>query len=333
MKQLLIYLLLFIGVIGELRAIETEKLVVLGGGPAGLTCSLFAAQAHLSPLVIEGNYRDGQIAAIDWIENYPGFPEGISGEELSQRIKLQSEKFGTQFCPNSIVEADLSQLPFKLTFQDGEELYCESLVIATGASPKWLGLESERALIGHGVSANALEDAPYFKGKQVGVVGGGDSAMEQALLLANYAEQVTLFHKGDRFTAAKYLQERVFDNPRIIISLNTAILEILGVENEQVEGIIVKDLKTQEETIIQLQGIFICNGRKPNTDIFLGQLEMNERGHILTRNSTSKTSKEGVFAAGDITSTPYRKVTTAVASGCISALDAIQYLSEKHPID
>lgn len=329
MKNVFVLLVMLTLFMGEALSAEIEKLVILGGGPAGLTCSLFAAQAHLTPLVIEGNQNEGQINAIYHIENYPGFPEGISGEELVQRIKIQAEKFGAKFCPNSVVSADLSRSPFRLAFQNGEELYCESLVIATGASPKWLGLESEQALIGYGVSANAIADGLPFNGKQVCVVGGGDSAMEQALFLAKGASHVMIFYKGEELTAAKYLQERVYCNPLINVCLNTTISEVLGVEEGHVTGVLVKDLKTLQEISIPLEGVFICNGRKPNTDIFFGQLEMDERGYIVTRFATSHTSKEGVFAAGDITHTPYRKVTTAVASGCVSALDAAKYLSER----
>lgn len=325
MKKILILFCLIICYSG-LSAEETEQIVILGGGPAGLTCSLFAAQAHLNPLVIEGNQVDGQVAYIQMIENFPGFPEGISGIELSKRIKIQAEKFGAQFCPNSVVGVDLTQNPFVLTFQDGETLLCKCLVIATGASPRWLGLESEKALIGHGISANAIIDGPQYAGQRVCVVGGGDSAMEQALLLAEYAKEVTIFYRGDKLPSAQYLQDRIHTNPAIKVCLNTTIVDILT-DQGHATGVVVKNGQGQET--VPLEGIFVANGRKPNTDIFKGQLEMDERGYIITSEPTSKTSVEGVFAAGDITTTAYRKTITAAASGCISAIDATKYLAEK----
>lgn len=308
---------------------EIEKLVVLGSGPAGLTASLFAAQSHLNPLVIEGDPYEGQITSIYQIENYPGFPEGISGQELASKIHKQAEMFGVRFHSGQVIEVDLLQYPFRLVLDDGLELYCESLVIATGASPKWLGLENEAALIGHGISSSAVLDAAKFIDRNVVIVGGGDTAMEQALLLTEYASHVTMIYKDDKFYGAPYLQERVFSNSKIDCRFNSEIAEISGAAEGYVTGIVLRNLKTEEEVCFPCEGIFVSNGRKPNTSLFLDQLEMTKDGYIITKPDSSLTSVKGVFAAGDITHAAYRKVATAVASGCISAIDATRFFAEQ----
>lgn len=308
---------------------EIEKLVILGSGPAGLTSSLFAAQAHLEPLVIEGDPYEGQISAIYRIENYPGFPEGISGKELAERIHMQAEMFGTRFHSSSVIDVDLMQYPFRILLGDGLEIYCESLVIATGASPKWLGLEGEAALIGHGISASATLDAAKFRDQDVVVVGGGDSAMEQAILLTEYANHVTIIHKDDKLSGASYLQERIFKNTKIDCKFNSEIAAIEGVNEGHVTGLILRNVKTKEENPFACTGIFVSNGRKPNTDLFLNQLEMTDKGFIKTKPDSTLTSVPGVFAAGDITHVAYRKVTTAAASGCMSAIDVTKFFADQ----
>lgn len=307
---------------------EIEKLVILGAGPAGLTSALFAAQSHLAPLVIEGDPYEGQIASIYHIENYPGFPEGISGQALAARIRTQAEMFGARFHEGQAVHVDLLQYPFHILLEGDHVIYCESLVIATGASPKWLGLETETALIGFGVSASATLDAAKCIDKEVVVVGGGDAAMEQALLLAEHASHVLLVYEGDKLYGANYLQDRLFKNSKIECQFHSEVIHINGVNVGHVTGAVLRNLITQEETSISCEGIFVSNGRQPNTQLFLGQLEMTEKGYIITKPDSSLTSVRGVFAAGDITHRSYRKVTTAVASGCMAAIDAIKFLTK-----
>lgn len=305
---------------------EVEKLVILGAGPAGLTSALFAGQAHLDPLVIEGEPADGQIASIYRIENFPGFYEGISGLDLSMRIRTQAEIFGARFYPSQAIAVDLSQRPFHIVLADGVEIVCESLVIATGASPKWLGLESEAALIGRGVSASATLDAHKFNEKAVIVIGGGDSAMEQALLLAEHATQVTIICKNEKLHASSYLQERVFQNPKIAIKYCTEVIDIRGVDVGRVTGVLLRHSQTKKENVLPCEGVFVSNGRQPNTGLFIGQLKMTDVGYIITKPDSTLTSVPGVFAAGDIVHTAYRKVITSAASGCMTALDAAKFL-------
>lgn len=309
-----------------ISGIEVEKLVILGGGPSGLTSSLFAAQSHLNPVVIEGDPSEGQIASIYKIENYPGIPEGISGQELSRRIHIQAEFFGARFNSSKAISADLSQRPFQIQLENGEELYCESLVIATGASPKWLGLETESALIGKGISASATLDAAKFEDQVVVVIGGGDSAMEQALLLTEYASHVTIIYKGEHLYGASYLQERVMHHPKIDFKFHTEVIHIFGVNEGKVTGMLLRDTISQKELSFDCEGIFISNGRVPNTQLFEGQLEMTKSGYIITKENSTQTNIPGVFAAGDITHSPYRKVITAVSYGCMSAIDAANFL-------
>ena len=329
MKKLLLLLMAACLFSTAVHCAEMEKLVILGSGPAGLTSSLFAGQAHLDPLVIEGGPHEGQIASVYCIENFPGFPEGISGQELSRRMRKQAENFGARFHPSHAVTVDLLQYPFHIRLNDGQEIYCESLVIATGASPKWLGLKAESVLIGHGISSSATLDAQKFQDQVVLVVGGGDSAMEQALQLTEYASHVVLIYKDSHLHAASYLQERVFNHPKIACLFNSEIIDIDGVDQGYVTGAIVKNLDTQTDAYIACRGIFVSNGRKPNTDLFLNQLEMTQKGYIVTKPDSTLTSLPGVFAAGDITHAAYRKVTTAVAAGCMSAFDVAKFLSEK----
>lgn len=306
---------------------EIEKLVILGSGPAGLTSSLFAAQANLNPLVIQGDQYDGQITSIYRIENYPGFPEGISGEELAARIRAQAEIFGARFNPSYAVAADLLHPPFTILLGNGDTILCEALIIATGASPRWLGLEGEASLIGYGISSNAVADREKYAGREVFVVGGGDSAMEQALLLAEYASSVTVVYKNSKFFAAPYLQERVLNNPKIACLFNSEIAEVVGAEQKDLTGVVVHNLISGEKRDVNCAALFVSNGRKPNTSFFANQLEMTEGGYIITKPDSTKTSIDGIFAAGDITHLGYKKVTTSVASGCMAAIDAIKFLN------
>jgi len=312
-----------------LSGAEIEKLIIIGGGPAGLTAAIFAGQANLNPLVIEGCETEGQFASVYKMENFPGFPDGISGKELVGRIHKQAELFGARYNLNSVIFVDLNQYPFKLVLDNSEEIYCESIIIATGASPRWLDIEGEREFIGKGVSASAALDGEKFAGKEVIVIGGGDSALEQALLLAKCASKVTIVHKERDFNAASYLQERVLTNDKIVILFNTDILKIFGNDAEKISGVILYDKIKDEKFQFCCSGVFISNGRKPNTDLFAGQLEMNDKGNILTKSNSTHTSVDGVFAAGDITQSAYRKTVTAVAAGCMSAIDATKFHAKR----
>jgi thioredoxin reductase (NADPH) len=329
MKKIIILTLAFCFSFTSLQGEAVEKLVILGGGPAGLTASLFAAQLHLDPLVIEGDPHEGQITSVYCIENFPGFPEGISGDELAKKIRQQAAQFGARFQLGQAVKVDLLSDPFQIVLQDGKEITCESVVIATGASPRWLGIENESELIGFGLSANAVLDAPKFKDKTVIVVGSGDSAMEQALLLSKESNEVVMILKEEKFSGADYLQERVLKNPKIQFIFNAEVIAIQGIEEKQVSGVTLKNVNTGNETALFCEGIFVAKGRKPNTELFLNQIEMSDKGYILTQPNSTVTSRPGVFAAGDVVQSSYRKVVTSVASGGMSAIDAKKFLKEK----
>lgn len=305
---------------------ELEKLVILGGGPSGLTAAIFAGQAKLNPLVIEGEPSNGQYTAVYKIENFPGFPEGISGQDLNDKLTQQAQIFGTRFLCGEAVKVDLQSKPFHIELSNGTQIDTESLIIATGASPKWLELESEKDLIGTSISANAMADGPLFINKEVIVVGGGDSAMEQALILTEYASKVTLIYKGNTFFSSKYLQERVFANRKIECLYDTEVVKLLTT-NQSINGVILR--KKEKEFEIICEGIFVANGRKPNTDLFKGQLEMNKTGYIMTQTDSTKASIDGIFVAGDIAHNAYRKMVTAAASGCMAAIDAARYFANK----
>lgn len=266
-----VYMVILFLVVLALQLSALEKLVVIGKGPAGLSAAIYAGQAHLNPLVIEGEECDGQLVMINRIENYPGFPEGIEGESLMERMRLQAENFGARFLDDYAVAVDLQSYPFLITVNDGEEVACESVIIATGSSPRWLGVAGEEALKGLGVSASAICDGPLFQGKEVVVVGGGDAALEQALLLTDYAAKVTILHRDDHFTASSYLVERVFSHPSIDAIFNSKVEEILGVEQGWVIGILLSDLKTGMKKKLMCAGILVAVGRKPNTDLFWGK--------------------------------------------------------------
>lgn len=328
MRKILIFVTFCMVCLGTAYGNEIEKLVVLGGGPAGLTTALFAAQAHLEPFVIEGRPEDGQITSVFRLENYPGFPEGISGRELVGRIREQAEKFGARFSAGQAVEVNLLQYPFQIILEDGREVFCECLVVATGASPIWLGIESESAFIGRGISANAMLDAEQFKDQDVLVVGGGDAAMEQALFLTQHANHITIVYKEDQFYGAPYLQKQVLSHSKIDCLFSHKITNITEIEG-QLNGVILQNLKTQKSFAFACQGIIVSNGRKPNTALFRNQLDMTEKGYIITKPDSSATNIPGVFAAGDITHLAPRKTITSVASGCQSASEVVKFRKQK----
>jgi thioredoxin reductase (NADPH) len=301
-----------------------RDLIILGSGPAGLTAGIYAARAHLKPLIVDGHEPGGQLTLTTTVENFPGFPDGMLGPDLIRSMRQQAERFGAEYRHGTATAVDLSRRPFRITI-DGETEECQTLIVATGASAKMLGLESERKLIGHGVSTCATCDGFFFQDQAVMIVGGGDSALEEALFLTKFARQVTLIHRRDKLRASKIMQDKVFSNPKIDFLWDSVPEEILDVAKEQVTGVRVRNVKTGQVTERPIDGIFIAIGHSPNTGIFQGQLEMNAVGYIVTHGGT-KTSVPGVFAAGDVQDHVYRQAITAAGSGCMAAIDAERYL-------
>ena len=299
-----------------------REIIILGSGPAGLTAAIYSARANLKPLVITGLPPGGQLMLTTEVENYPGFPDGIQGPELMDRMRKQAERFGAEFLEYDATSVNFLSHPFEVMVED--EVYkAKAIIIATGASVKWLGLESEQRLIGRGVSSCATCDAPFFKDKDVVVVGGGDTAIDDALLLTKYAKKVTVVHRREKLRASKILQDRAFKNEKINFKWNSVVEDIIG--DNKVEGVIIKDVKTGEKSKLECQGVFIAIGHKPNTDLFKGQIEIDDKGYIIKRNNT-ETSVKGVFVAGDVCDPRYRQAITAAGMGCQAAMDAEKYL-------
>jgi thioredoxin reductase (NADPH) len=301
-----------------------RDVIILGSGPAGLTAAVYAARAHLAPLIVDGHEPGGQLTLTTMVENFPGFPEGLLGPDLIRAMRQQAERFGAEFRQGAVAAADLSQRPFRITI-NGTVEECRALIIATGASAKMLGLPSERQLVGHGVSTCATCDGFFFQDQEVMVVGGGDSALEEALFLTKFAKRVTLIHRRDKLRASKIMQEKAFANPKIAFLWDSAPEEILDVMQQKVTAVRVRHLKTGAVTERAVDGIFVAIGHTPNTAVFQGLLEMDAVGYLKTHDGT-KTSVPGVFAAGDVQDHVYRQAITAAGSGCMAAIDAERFL-------
>jgi thioredoxin reductase (NADPH) len=305
---------------------EKHKVIIIGSGPAGLTAALYTARANLKPLVFEGIQPGGQLTITTDVENFPGFPDGIMGPELMDLIRKQAQRFGAKTRFNHIDSVDLSKKPF--TVRSGnEEFETDSIIISTGATAKLLGLESESKLMGYGVSACATCDGFFYKDKNVLVVGGGDSAIEEATFLTKFASSVTILHRRDELRASKIMQDRVFNNSKINVVWNTSVLEMIGEQDTGgLTSVLVEDTVTGETREIKCDGIFLGIGHKPNSELFKNVLELDKTGYIITQPDSSKTNIEGVFAAGDIKDSVYRQAITAAGSGCMAAIDAEKYL-------
>jgi thioredoxin reductase (NADPH) len=308
---------------------DTRELIIIGGGPAGFTAALYAARANLSPLVIEGIQWGGQLMITSDVENYPGYPEGVLGPVMMQEFRTQAERFGAEFLTDDVTRVDFSDRPFRVYVGD-EEYRAWTIIVATGANARQLGLETEVALQGRGVSYCAVCDAAFFRDKGVVVVGGGDSAMEEATFLAKFATKVTVVHRRDEFRASPIMVERAQQNEKVEWALNTVVDRVLGEETGKVTGVVLRDVHTGETRELETDGLFVAVGHDPNTKLFLDWLDHDNGGYLVTMPGSTKTNIEGVFAAGDVQDHVYRQAVTAAGSGCMAALDAERFLAAEH---
>lgn len=311
----------------EALTVAKHHVMILGTGPAGLTAAIYAARANLSPFVVEGNEPGGQLTLTTEVENFPGFPDGIMGPELMDNMRKQAEKFGATFARGWVTGLDLSARPFKVTVNETEQHEADAIIISTGASAKMLDIPGESDMIGRGLSTCATCDGFFFRGKPIVVVGGGDSAMEEATFLTKFASEVTIVHRRNELRASKVMQDRARNNPKIKWALNQTPLSVKS-DGNKVTGLEVRDNATGEVHVIDTQGVFVAIGHNPNTEFLKGQVDVDNIGYIKTIGATSQTSVEGVFACGDVMDSRYRQAITAAGSGCKAALDAEKYLEE-----
>lgn len=309
-----------------------HKLIIVGSGPSGLTAAIYAARAGLQPLIFEGAQPGGQLTITTDIENYPGFPEGISGPELMDKMREQAQRFGAECLFRMVTDVDLSQNPFRVRDDEGESYEAEALIISTGASAKYLGLESESRLKGFGVSACATCDGFFYRDKDIVVVGGGDTALEEALYLTHFSKTVTIIHRRDEFRASKFMAKKTLKNPKIRVKWDSVVEEVLGEPGPAgVTGVRIRNIKTAKTEELPCSGFFVAIGHHPNTELFKDYLELNETGYIVTKGKSTQTSIPGVFACGDVQDPIYRQAVTAAGSGCMAAMDAERWLSEREP--
>jgi len=302
------------------------RVVIIGSGPAGLTAAIYTARAELQPLVIEGVQPGGQLTITTEVENFPGFPQGIMGPVLMDNLRIQAERFGTTYLTDEVSQVDIKTRPFKIDV-GRRRITVDALIIATGATAKLLGLESEKRMMGHGVSACATCDGWFFRNKEIVVIGGGDSACEEADFLTKFASKVTIIHRRDELRASKIMRHRVETNPKITFLWNSVVEEYMGTEEGGLEGVQVRNVKTGETTLLKCQGAFLAIGHKPNTELFMGKLDTDETGYLITEPGSSRTKIAGVFACGDVQDKLYRQAVTAAGSGCMAAIDAEHFLS------
>jgi thioredoxin reductase (NADPH) len=309
-----------------MRMAQHERLVIIGSGPAGYTAGIYAARADLAPLIVEGMQPGGQLTITSEVENYPGFPEGILGPELMEKLKKQAERFGARFAMGDVSRVDFARRPFEI-WQEDHLTTADAVIVATGASAKWLGIPSEKLYRGRGVSACATCDGFFFRGAEVAVVGGGDTALEEATFLGKYATKVYVIHRREALRASKIMQDKARKNPKIEFVWNALVDEVLG-NGKAVTGLRLKSTTDGTTRELPVKGLFLGIGHEPNTSLFAGQLEMNEVGYLNVKSPSTRTSVEGVFAAGDVADPSYRQAVSAAGSGCIAAIDAERYLGE-----
>ena len=305
-----------------------RKVIIIGSGPAGLTAAIYSARANLSPLVFEGIQPGGQLTITTDVENYPGFPDGVMGPDMMDKFRKQAQRFGAECLFQTVEKVDISKQPFSV-WANGQKYQSESIIISTGASAKLLGLDAEKELMGNGVSACATCDGFFYKDKKVVVVGGGDSAMEEATFLTKFASEVIIIHRRDEFRASKIMVERAIKNPKISIKYNSIVKNIIGTKDSGVESIEIEDVKSKTTSVFNCDGVFMAIGHVPNTKIFNGSLSLDENGYILTMPDSTHTNIAGVFACGDVQDSIYKQAVTAAGSGCMAALDAEKWLENQ----